>query len=39
MTWQLFTLISVLGLSISVLLQRALLHKHKTDPFVYVIVF
>ena len=39
MTWQLFTLISVLGLSISVLLQRALLHKHKTDPFAYAIVF
>ena len=39
MTWQLFTLISVLGLSISVLLQRTLLHKHKTDPFAYAIVF
>ena len=39
MTWQLFTLISVLSLSVSVLLQRTLLHKHKTDPFVYAIVF
>lgn len=39
MTWQLFTFISVLGLSISVLLQRTLLHKHKTDPFAYAIVF
>jgi len=39
MTWQLFTLISVLGLSISVLLQRTLLHKHKTNPFAYAIVF
>ncbi len=39
MTWQLFTLISVLGLSVSVLLQRTLLHKHKTDPFAYAIIF
>lgn len=39
MTWQLFTVISVLGLSISVLLQRTLLYKHKTDPFAYAIVF
>ncbi len=39
MTWQLFTFISVLGLSISVLLQRTLLHKHKTNPFAYAIVF
>ncbi len=39
MTWQLFTFISVLGLSVSVLLQRTLLHKHKTDPFAYAIMF
>ncbi len=39
MTWQLFTLISVLGLSVSVLLQRTLLHKHKTDPFAYATIF
>lgn len=39
MTWQLFTLISVLSLSISVILQRLLLHKDKTDPVAYVIVF
>lgn len=39
MSWQLFTIISVLSLSISVLLQRTLLHKYKTDPFAYAVVF
>lgn len=39
MTWQLFTLISVISLSISVILQRTLLHKHKIDPFAYAMVF
>ncbi|MGB4762312.1 MAG: DMT family transporter [Candidatus Saccharimonas sp.] len=39
MTWQLFTLISVVSLSFSVILQRVLLHKDKTDPIAYVIVF
>lgn len=39
MTWQLFTIISVLSLSISVILQRVLLHKDKTDPFAYAILF
>lgn len=39
MTWQLFTLISVVSLSVSVILQRLLLHKDKTDPIAYVIVF
>lgn len=39
MTWQLFTLISVVSLSISVILQRTLLYKHKIDPFTYAIVF
>lgn len=39
MTWQLFTLISVLSLSISVILQRTLLHKHRTDPYAYAAVF
>ncbi len=39
MTWQLFTLISVVSLSVSVILQRLLIHKEKTDPIAYVIVF
>lgn len=39
MTWQLFTLISVVSLSVSVILQRLLIHKDKTDPIAYVIVF
>lgn len=39
MTWQLFTLISIVSLSFSVILQRLLLHKDKTDPIAYVIVF
>lgn len=39
MSWQLLTFISILCLSISVILQRILIHKHKTDPFAYAIVF
>ena len=39
MSWQLLTLISVLSLSTSVLLQRVLIHKDKTDPFAYAIIF
>ncbi|HEY8992943.1 MAG TPA: DMT family transporter [Candidatus Microsaccharimonas sp.] len=39
MSWQLLTLISVLGLSISVILQRTLIHRDKTDPFAYAVVF
>lgn len=39
MTWQLFTLISVVSLSISVILQRVLIHKDKTDPFAYAVLF
>lgn len=39
MTWQLFTLISVFSLSISVILQRILIHKDKTDPFAYAVLF
>lgn len=39
MSWQLFTTISVLSLSVSVILQRVLIHKDKTDPFAYVVVF
>lgn len=39
MSWQLLTAISVLSLSVSVLLQRILIHKDKTDPFAYAVVF
>lgn len=39
MSWQLLTAISVLGLSSSVVLQRVLIHKDKTDPFAYAVVF
>ena len=39
MSWQLFTVISVLSLSISVVLQRVLIHKDKTDPFAYAVLF
>lgn len=39
MTWQLLTAISVFSLSLSVLLQRILIHKDKTDPFAYAVVF
>lgn len=39
MTWQLYTAISVLGLSVSIILQRILLHKHKTDPVAYSVLF
>jgi len=39
MGWQLLTAISVVTLSISVLLQRLLLHKDKSDPYAYVVVF
>lgn len=39
MSWQLFTLISVISLSISVVLQRILIHKDKTDPFAYAVLF
>lgn len=39
MSWQLLTAISVFSLSVSVLLQRVLIHKDKTDPFAYAVVF
>jgi len=39
MSWQLLTAISVLCLSASVLLQRILIHKDKTDPYAYAVVF
>ena len=39
LSWQILTAISVLSLSISVILQRTLIHKDKTDPFAYAVVF
>jgi drug/metabolite transporter (DMT)-like permease len=39
MSWQFFTVVSVLGLSASVLLQRVLLHKDKLDPYAYAVTF
>jgi drug/metabolite transporter (DMT)-like permease len=39
MTWQLYTIISVLALSSSVLLQKVLLSKFKSDPYAYAVVF
>ena len=39
MSWQLLTIISVLSLSISVILQRILIHRDRTDPFAYAVVF
>lgn len=39
MSWQLLTAISVIAFSASVLLRRLLLHKDKSDPIAYVIIF
>lgn len=39
MTWQLYTTISVLALSISIILQRVLIHRDKADPAAYAVVF
>lgn len=39
MSWQIFTVISVITLSASVLLQRILLSKDKLDPYAYVVIF
>jgi drug/metabolite transporter (DMT)-like permease len=39
MTWQIYTIISVLALSSSVLLQKMLLSKLKSDPYAYAVVF
>ncbi len=39
MSWQLLTAISVLSLSVSVILQRTLIHRDRTDPFAYAVVF
>ena len=39
MDWLLFTLISVFSLSVSVIFQRVLIHRDKTDPYAYVVLF
>lgn len=39
MSWELYTAISVLGLSISIILQRVLIHKDKIDPVAYAVFF
>ncbi len=39
MSWQILLSISIFSLSVSVLLQRILLHKDKTDPIAYAILF
>jgi drug/metabolite transporter (DMT)-like permease len=39
MSWQIFTAISVLGLSLSIILQRVLIHKDKLDPVAYAVFF
>lgn len=39
MSWELYTAISVLGLSISIILQRVLIHKDKVDPVAYAVFF
>ena len=39
MTWQLYTIISVLSLSSSILFQKILLSKFKSDPYAYAVVF
>lgn len=39
MSWEFYTAICVLGLSISIVLQRVLIHKYKVDPFGYAVVF
>lgn len=39
MSWQLLTAISVLALSLSIILQRILIHKDKIDPVSYAVSF
>lgn len=39
MSWQIYTAISVLGLSISIVLQRIIIHKDKIDPVAYAVFF
>jgi drug/metabolite transporter (DMT)-like permease len=39
MSWQVWTAISVVSLSVSVLVQRIVLHKDKVDPYAYAVSF
>lgn len=39
MSWQTYTAISVLGLSVSIVLQRVLIYKDKLDPVAYAVFF
>jgi drug/metabolite transporter (DMT)-like permease len=39
MSWQIYLTISVLTLSISIILQRVLIHKDKLDPYGYAVFF
>lgn len=39
MSWEFYTAICVLGLSISIVLQRVLIHNYKVDPYGYAVVF
>jgi len=39
MTWQFYTAVSVVALSISIILQRILIHRDKINPFAYAVVF
>lgn len=39
LSWQILTAISVLGLSISIILQRILLHGDKINPYAYAAIF
>lgn len=39
MTWEFYTLACVLALSISIILQRVLIHTFKVDPYAYAAVF
>jgi drug/metabolite transporter (DMT)-like permease len=39
MSWHFYTAVSVISLSLSVLLQRVLLHRDKINPYAYVVIF
>lgn len=39
MTWQILTALTVLFLSVSILVQRVLLYKYKTDPIAFSVLF
>ncbi len=39
MSWQVYTAISIVCLSVSIILQRVLIHKDKLDPIAYAVFF